>query len=115
MNQRQWEVEPIEDVAEVPDVVVSQEVDEDTEEESTEIEIEPAEEESTDSQEDLEVSEVDESEVAADSVVTGLLETVERGALEQGDRVISDDGSFYDSYPIEGQAGESFNILSRKR
>ena len=109
-SEPEMEVEPTEDIAEVPDVVVSQEVDEDTEAESAEIEIEPVEEEPTDSPEDLEVSEVEESEIAADSVVTGLLETVERGALEQGDRVISDDGSFYDSYPIEGQAGESFNI-----
>lgn len=35
---------------------------------------------------------------------------VERGFLEEGDKVIPNDGSFYDSYPISGKAGESFLI-----
>ena len=74
-----------------------------------EVEVEPAE---TDEELEFESEETqaEESEVAANSVVTDLLERIERGSLEQGDRVISDDGSFYDSYPIEGKAGESFNI-----
>jgi hypothetical protein len=73
---------------------------------------EPPEEtaESTPSQEDIEASQADESEVAVDSDSSRLLERVERGSLEEGDRVISDDGSFYDSYPLEGKAGESFGI-----
>lgn len=99
------EVEPIEtegEEVEVPEVEVSQ-ANEDAEVQPTETESEELEE---DDREDLDESE----EVAADSIVTGLLETVERGSLEQGDRVISDDGSFYDSYPLEGKAGESFNI-----
>ena len=115
------EVEPIEnEELEVPEVVVSQEVDEDTEEliedEELEVpevvsqEVEDIEEPIEDEDAEATDSQAEESEIAADSVVTGLLETVERGALEQGDRVISDDGSFYDSYPLEGQAGESFNI-----
>ena len=110
------EVEPREDEElEVPEVA-SQEVDEDTEEPREDEELEVPEVVSQEVDEDTEESIEDEelaaeeSEVAADSVVTGLLETVERGSLEQGDRVISDDGSFYDSYPLEGQAGESFNI-----
>lgn len=39
-----------------------------------------------------------------------LLEKIERGILEQGDRVIPNDGSLYDSYPLEGKAGDSFII-----
>ena len=38
------------------------------------------------------------------------VEIVERGTLEEGDNVIPNDGSFYDSYPIEGSAGDSFTI-----
>ncbi len=38
------------------------------------------------------------------------VEIVERGTLEEGDSVIPNDGSFYDSYPIEGSAGDSFTI-----
>ena len=34
----------------------------------------------------------------------------EEGTLEDGDRVIAEDGSFYDFYPIEGKAGDSFTI-----
>ena len=32
------------------------------------------------------------------------------GNIEEGDTVIPNDGSFYDSYPIEGIAGDSFVI-----
>ncbi len=39
-----------------------------------------------------------------------LLDKIERGTLDTGDKTIPDDGSFYDSYPLEGKAGESFII-----
>ena len=38
------------------------------------------------------------------------VEIIERGTLEEGDDVIPNDGSFYDSYPLEGSAGDSFII-----
>ncbi len=62
---------------------------------------------------EAEIAEIieDESEqVAINSENAGLLEKVERGSLEKGDRVIADDGSLYDFYPLEGKAGESFTI-----
>ena len=40
-----------------------------------------------------------------------LLETIEKGTLEEGDDVIPNDGSFYDSYPLDGSAGDSFTII----
>ncbi|MEN9519342.1 MAG: hypothetical protein RLZZ381_1930, partial [Cyanobacteriota bacterium] len=49
-------------------------------------------------------------EVAINSETAGLSEKVETGSLEQGDRVIEDDGSLYDFYPIQGKAGESVTI-----
>ena len=73
-------------------------------------EVEPAQTDEELEFESEELEDTEESEIAANSTVTDLLERVERGSLEQGDRVISDDGSLYDSYPIEGKAGESFNI-----
>ena len=39
-----------------------------------------------------------------------LLEKTERGILEVGDKTIPNDGSLYDSYPLEGNAGDSFII-----
>ena len=51
-----------------------------------------------------------EEQVATNSDIPRLLENVERGSLEEGDNVIADDGSFYDSYPLEGKAGDSFTI-----
>ncbi|HEY9770319.1 MAG TPA: PPC domain-containing protein [Coleofasciculaceae cyanobacterium] len=39
-----------------------------------------------------------------------LEERVERGTLEEGDRIIADDGSLYDFYPLEGKAGDSWTI-----
>jgi len=39
-----------------------------------------------------------------------LIDTIERGFLQEGDKVIPNDGSFYDSYPISVKAGESFVI-----
>ena len=38
------------------------------------------------------------------------VEVIERGRLEEGDGVIPNDGSYYDSYPLEGSAGDSFII-----
>ena len=57
-----------------------------------------------------EQSEEREETVATNSNHSRLLENVERGALEEGDRVIAEDGSFYDSFPLEGKSGESFTI-----
>jgi hypothetical protein len=51
-----------------------------------------------------------ESEIATNSDSSRLLENVERGTLETGDRTIPEDGSLYDSYPLEGKAGDSFTI-----
>ena len=102
------EVEPEIEEIEVPQADEEVEVEPETEE----IEVPPDEEVETERVEAQAQTEpeIEESEVAANSIVTGLLEQVERGSLEQGDRVISDDGSFYDSYPLEGRSGESFNI-----
>lgn len=55
-------------------------------------------------------SDLSSSEVAVAQNYSQLLEKVERGTLEAGDKTIPDDGSFYDSYPLEGQAGDSFII-----
>ncbi|MEM8719773.1 MAG: PPC domain-containing protein [Cyanobacteria bacterium P01_G01_bin.39] len=51
-----------------------------------------------------------EEEVIAQSDNDLPFTKVERGALEKGDRVISEDGSLYDFYPLEGNAGESYTI-----
>ena len=100
------ETEELEEIEKIEVPVANEDVEvEPAEVETEELEIE----ESVDSQE-VEVSQAEETQVAVNSDNTDLLEQIERGSLEQGDRVISDDGSFYDSYPIEGKAGESFNI-----
>lgn len=40
-----------------------------------------------------------------------ILEDIEeKGTLEDGDLTIPEDGSFYDSYPIEGKSGDSITI-----
>ena len=52
----------------------------------------------------------DSQEVAANTDSDRLLNNVERGALEDGDRTIPEDGSFYDSYPLEGKKGDSLTI-----
>ncbi|MEM6610679.1 MAG: pre-peptidase C-terminal domain-containing protein [Cyanobacteria bacterium P01_C01_bin.72] len=49
-------------------------------------------------------------EVAINLENSGFTERVEKGALEEGDRVIADDGSLYDFYPIQGKKGDSFTI-----
>ncbi len=57
-----------------------------------------------------EIIEEESEEVATNSSSDRLLEKVERGALEKGDRIISDDGSLYDFYPLSGKAGDTFSI-----
>jgi hypothetical protein len=80
--------------------------DEDTQAES--------ETEANQDEENVEVfeAETDNSEVdvATNSDNSSLPENVERGILETGDRTIAEDGSLYDSYPLEGKAGDSFTI-----
>jgi hypothetical protein len=49
-------------------------------------------------------------EVAINTETENFSEKVEEGKLEQGDRVIADDGSLYDYYPMRGKAGESLTI-----
>jgi hypothetical protein len=39
-----------------------------------------------------------------------LLEKIHKGILEEGDSVIPNDGSLYDSYPLQGNAGDAFII-----
>ena len=56
-------------------------------------------------------TEAESEEIAIDTDNVRSLNSVERGALEDGDRTIPDDGSFYDSYPIEGKSGDSVTIL----
>ena len=92
-----------------------EEVEKEIEEIEKEIEAE-AEESPEEEKADEEVFEAEESpedaeeKIATNSDASQLLENVERGALEEGDRVIPEDGSFYDSYPLEGKSGESFTI-----
>jgi Bacterial pre-peptidase C-terminal domain len=49
-------------------------------------------------------------EVAINTEVADFSEKVEEGKLEKGDRIIADDGSLYDFYPMQGKEGESFTI-----
>lgn len=44
-----------------------------------------------------------------------LIEKTERGVLEIGDKTIPNDGSLYDSYPLEVKAGDSFIISVESR
>ena len=89
--------EAVEETAETEDVVVNvpEEVVEETTETEDEVEAEIAD---------------DDAEVALDSDSSRFLEQVERGSLEEGDRIIDEDGSFYDFYPIEGKQGETYTI-----
>lgn len=92
-----------------------------TEVETEELETDPVESETTETDvvepkeaTEVETEELEELEtetgIAANTDDSRLLEQVKRGVLETGDRIIPDDGSFYDSYPLEGKAGESFII-----
>ena len=83
------------------------------EEDDNEQSEENAEEESEEELEEVyeaENTEEEPTQVATNSDNSWLLENVERGVLEQGDRVIAEDGSFYDSFPLEAKSGESFTI-----
>ncbi|MGD1919219.1 MAG: pre-peptidase C-terminal domain-containing protein [Pleurocapsa sp.] len=110
-----------EEVAEIEDEDLEEEVaeieDEDLEEDVAEIGDEDLEEEVADSQEEekeevfeAEENMEDEEQIATNSDNSRLLENVERGVLEEGDRIIAEDGSFYDSYPLSAKSGESFTI-----
>ncbi len=98
--------------AEIAEIIEDEAEVEATENETEEI-VEDQSAPVADSEAEAEIAEIieDESEqVAINSENAGLLEKVERGSLEKGDRVIADDGSLYDFYPLEGKAGESFTI-----
>ncbi|MEM7594981.1 MAG: pre-peptidase C-terminal domain-containing protein, partial [Cyanobacteria bacterium P01_A01_bin.83] len=77
---------------------------------STEIDSEVDSEPTVTSDQESEVPQPAEEEVVAQSDSDLPFTRVERGSLEQGDRVISEDGSLYDFYPLEGNAGESYTI-----
>ena len=111
-------MEKIDEAAENDDES-SAESDEEADIEEIEAEIDDIESENEDLEEKIDdveeevfeaESESTESEIATNSDVSTLLENVERGALEEGDRIIAEDGSFYDSYPIDVKSGESFTI-----
>ena len=67
-------------------------------------------EESASNEEAKKLEPEDSKEVATNSDSDRILKLVERGALEDGDRTIPEDGSFYDSYPLEGKSGDSLTI-----
>ncbi len=68
-------------------------------------------EESASNEEDAKKLEAeDPKEVATNSDSDRTLDNIEQGALEDGDRTIPEDGSFYDSYPLEGKKGDSLTI-----
>jgi hypothetical protein len=101
------------DSEETPDeeTVATNSDSQETASEDTEVESET---EANQDEENVEVFEAEtenpESEIATNSDSSRLLENIERGTLETGDRTIAEDGSLYDSYPIEGKAGDSFTI-----
>ncbi len=94
------------------DIEVAQaETDKEPQAESqTKVEEEPIEESASNEEEAKKLEAEDSKEVAANSDSDRILELVERGALEDGDRTIPEDGSFYDSYPLEGKSGDSLTI-----
>ena len=81
---------------------------EEVESELEEIESEIAEQEVFEAESESKAEEAE--QIATNSDSSRFLENVERGALEEGDRTIEEDGSFYDSYPLEAKSGESFTI-----
>lgn len=81
-------------------------------EESEDLEV--SEPETSDADDDKESKDNQEREiplVATPASGSHLLEKAEQGVLETGDSTIPEDGSFYDSYPLEGNAGDSFTIF----
>ncbi len=79
-----------------------------------ESEIEQEQKKIAETEQESETSATEESnqseEVAINTETADFTEKVEEGTLAEGDRVINDDGSLYDFYPIQGQAGESLTI-----
>ncbi|PSB11474.1 hypothetical protein C7B62_05520 [Pleurocapsa sp. CCALA 161] len=79
-----------------------------------ESEIEQEQKKIAENEQESETSATEESnqseEVAINTETADFTEKVEEGTLAEGDRVIDDDGSLYDFYPIQGQAGESLTI-----
>ena len=92
---------------EVPEVNDSSSEAEEPVEDSQEVEVARAEETE---EAEAEVEDTEDEDIATNSDSSRILENVERGTLEEGDRVIAEDGSFYDSYPLEAKSGESFTI-----
>ena len=101
------EPEATEDLEQIEPEVVDEN---DSESDLAEEELEPAADSAEEVEEDEEIVIEDDSEVAVNSDITQPLEQIERGSLEEGDRIIADDGSLYDFYPIEGKGGESYTI-----
>ena len=92
---------------EVPEVNDSSSEAEEPVEDSQEVEVARAEETE---EAEAEVEDTEDEDIATNSDSSRILENVERGTLEEGDRVIAEDGSFYDSYPLEAKSDESFII-----
>jgi hypothetical protein len=109
---------PATEEVEVAQTDTEEEVEAENEQPEAELdeEQEDLEAEDSESTEKVEVFEAEEDpksteeQIATNSDDSQLLENVERGILKTGDRVIAEDGSFYDSYPLDGQSGESFTI-----
>lgn len=109
------EVSDEDDEEEEDDVEVSDEDDEEEEDVEVSDEDDEDSDEDDENSEDVEVSDDEQQEEESSTVATPsnnsrLLEKTKRGVLEDGDKIIPDDGSLYDSYPLEGKAGESFII-----
>ena len=96
--------------AETENTTASTESDSDTTEPEDVVVDVPEVAEETETEDEAEVVEDDADRVALDSDSSRLLEQVERGSLEEGDRIIDEDGSLYDFYPIEGKKGETYTI-----
>ncbi len=106
------------DLPEVPEIVVpniaanpesEEELETNNEEDSSEIEASDVEDNNESEEENASQSEpVLESD--NNPLTANLLEQTKRGVLEEGDDTIPNDGSFYDSYPLQGNAGDSFII-----
>lgn len=76
----------------------------------SEPEAESSEPEATEEAESSTVTEAPTEAVATKPANDRLLQKVERGSLEEGDRIIAEDGSLYDFYPLIGKAGDAYTI-----
>ena len=113
VEEKETEIARVEAEADAPENNEEDEQLEEVEQEIEEVEekLEEVEQEIEEKEEIFEAEPEElEEEVATNSDSSRLLENVERGALEEGDRIIEEDGSFYDSYPLEAKSGESFTI-----